>query len=540
MTHLLRVTLLTACLTLPAAARDPVLWPLPLIDPAATEGSPADLVLPMPCGAAMAFQRVDVPTEAADPLSDRRIQLGLGSDSTGYSDYLKPAFLRGPFENSETGGTHYYIARYELTQGQARVLRGDCRPPRIPADRLAQGELSWFDAVNLTQTYTSWLYANAPDVLPRRDGAPAFLRLPTETEWEYATRGGAAVDPTVFPALHFFTDGTLPDHGIVFAPGSGAGQIFPVGLRLPNPLGLYDVYGNVEELMLEPFRLNILGREHGQSGGIVTRGGSTFDAPEQIYSAARREYSPFNPRTGHPRMIESFGMRLVITAHVTSSDSQLQEIQSAWQALAGSRDAALEVGAGRADPQSRIATLMDAELDPRRKRALAELQFDIRQAQAATDIALTQSANASLLAGAAFVEAINRTAAEMESLRSNVLTILDIAPAGDINEMFQRQISTLQSRLGDERELQCTLLTSYRSTLTALTTEIESETRHQAYGILREELILSNRTLLLSMLDEFWLDIALFELRPDTDTLGLLEFALTRPVSDALRTSTRC
>ena len=166
--------------------------------------------------------------------------------------------------------------------------------------------------------------------------------------------------------------------------------------------------------------------------------------------------------------------------------------------------------------------------------------MDIRKAQAATDAAIVQSANASLLAGAAFLEAINRTATEMETHRSNVLTLLDITPAGSTNEMYQSQITSLQDRLNAARELQCTLLASYRSTLSALTTEVDTQIRRQAYAVLREDLILSNRTLVLATLDAFWLDVALFELQPDSSTLSLLEIALSRPMSTALREITRC
>lgn len=518
-------------------------WPVAFYDPAseAENGRPADLILPMPCGAAMAFQRVEVPVDANDPLADRRVQLGLGEDAAGYSDYLRPAFLRGPFQDfhrPET--THYYIARYELTQGQARALEGDCTPPRMPADRLAQGGMSWFDAVEVAQTYTAWLYANAADALPARDDAPGFLRLPTEAEWEYAVRGGSAVDPTTFPSRHFFTDGTIEDHGLVYSPGSGNGRIFPIGLRAENPLGLHDVYGNVEELMLEPFRLNVLGRFHGQAGGIVTRGGSTFSAPAQVHSAARTEYAPFDTNLGAARRGEAFGLRLVISAHVTSSDARVTEIQSTWLDAAGAQETTAAANDSAPAPEARLAALIEAELDPSRQQALTALQLDLRRARAATETAIEQSAYASLLAGAAFVQAINATAADIDFQRRGILTLLDTQPGGQANTMFQRQIETLQRRLEEARRLQCTYLVSYLSTLETLTIEIDRNTRQRAFAVLREELMLSNRTLQLAVLDQFWLDVATFELQPGTDTQGLLDLAMTVALPVATRNAIRC
>lgn len=51
-------------------------WPDELWDPGAEVYGPADLILPLPCGAAMAFQKVLVPVAFGDPLEDHRIRLG--------------------------------------------------------------------------------------------------------------------------------------------------------------------------------------------------------------------------------------------------------------------------------------------------------------------------------------------------------------------------------------------------------------------------------------------------------------------------------
>ncbi|MEM9967995.1 MAG: SUMF1/EgtB/PvdO family nonheme iron enzyme [Pseudomonadota bacterium] len=519
-----------------------ITWPIDFTDPAAKGNAhpAADLMLPLPCGAAMAFQRIETPLEVSDPLADRRVQLGQSEDASGFSDYLRPAFLRGPFQQDGQNTTHYYLARYELTRGQYRALTGDCAPPQMPVDRLAQTGLSWHEAIELSARLTTWLYENARDQMPTRGDRPGFLRLPTEAEWEYAVRGGAAVDPTVFPARHYFVEGSVADHAVIFTTGSGNGQIFPVGVRNPNPLGLFDVYGNAEEIMLEPFRLNALGRLHGQVGGVVTRGGSTFSSPDQVYSAARREYSPFDPTTGTPRRSDSFGVRLVISAEVADSDNRVEEIRRRWMDLAGNRARVVDPASDRSDPLARLGLLIDTELDPIRKRGLAELQLDLRRANSISDAAFAQSAKSTLLAGAAFLEAIETTAGNIEFQRQGVLTLVGMGATTSGNSMFRRQIDTLQARLSEARAVQCTYLSSYRSALEALTVDIETATRQRAYDILREELVLSERITLLATLDAFWADVSTFETSPDIDTLGLLELAMRSTPSAGLRSATRC
>lgn len=307
-----------------AQAEDP--WPVELVDPAAKEGSPADLLLPMPCGAAMAFQRILVPVDPANPLADLKVWTGQDGTENGYMEARRPDYLRGPFD-AGGDGTAYYMGRYELTEGQYRALSGDCAPPNRK-DRIAHGNLTWLEAQQLADAFSRWLHENAPPELPRRGMAMGFVRLPTETEWEYATRGGAAVDADRYAASRFFDDGALEDYAIFVAPGSSRGKVTAVGLKQPNPLGLYDVYGNVEELMLEPFRLTLQGRMLGQPGGIITRGGSAVSQAAQIYSAQRTEYTPYGDSGGNTNA--GIGVRFVISAHLFSSDLFLDTVKSAW------------------------------------------------------------------------------------------------------------------------------------------------------------------------------------------------------------------
>ncbi len=64
-------------------------------------------------------------------------------------------------------------------------------------------------------------------------------RLPTEAEWEYACRAGTSTS-------RFY--GTSPARLHAFALQGRGGSADRVGQRQPNPLGLFDILGNVREL----------------------------------------------------------------------------------------------------------------------------------------------------------------------------------------------------------------------------------------------------------------------------------------------------
>jgi hypothetical protein len=495
-------------------------WPLELVDPGYSN-APADLMLPMPCGATMAFQKVTVPVDGDDPLADRRVRLGQSLDQTGYSDYLRPAFLRGPFGEPGTEATHYFIARYELTTGQYRALKGDCRDPERQ-DRLAQGGLSWLDAVQIAQTYSEWLYTNAADALPRSGQATGFVRLPTGPEWEFAARGGARIDASLFAGLTYFGDAQMRDHALYQAAGSGRGKLGPIGLRKPNPLGLYDVYGNAEELMLEPFRLNAIGRLGGQVGGVVTRGGSVLSIEADIYSAQRTEYPPYDQRTGKQLRGETFGLRLVLGSHITTSDAKLRDIRARWLALAGApEDPERDI-----DPSATLSALITAETDPRREQALSDLQLEFRRARDRAQTALQQSARATLLAGAVFVQTLNTNHARIIDKAASIRMLVDLQRAGNKSAVFNRQVLSHLRQIGNMRHRQSTYLLTYRAALETLSVDMTSELREVAYGVLREELALSGQADLLIMLDRFWGDLKIYRKQPDIDADGLMKVAL--------------
>jgi formylglycine-generating enzyme required for sulfatase activity len=149
----------------------------------------------------------------------------------------------------------FYLAVTQVTQAEfVRVLSrnpswfqpdhggGKDKVVGLETGRLPVESVSWNDAMEFCRVLS--------DYADEKQAGRAY-RLPTEAEWEYACRGGpnGTTDPFHFgpmlSAAQANIDGRYPYGGAPRA--AGLERPSPVGSYGANPLGLFDLHGNVWE-----------------------------------------------------------------------------------------------------------------------------------------------------------------------------------------------------------------------------------------------------------------------------------------------------
>ena len=205
--------------------------------------------------------RIDIPLTGGQSIALVEVEGGVFTMGDEVGDLWDPCRPPHPVRLDS-----YYLGVTPVTQAQWRAVMGD-NPSHFRGDNRPVEMVNWNDAQRFIERFNA------------RTGQ--LFRLPTEAEWEYAARGGARSE-----GFRYAGSDRLDEVG--WYGENSYCETKPVGLKLPNELGLHDMSGNVWEWCHDWLGADyyaacqaqgVVSNPEGpkEGGGRVLRGGSFFD-----------------------------------------------------------------------------------------------------------------------------------------------------------------------------------------------------------------------------------------------------------------------
>ncbi len=256
------------------------------------------------------------------------IQVGAGSfmmgseDEDAYDDEKPVHPVRFDYD--------FLIGKYPVTQDLWMEVMGHApNPSFFKGARRPVEQVSWFDAAvfcNALNEHCGYEpcyfsdadfrtpFGKAHDAYVLLDEGSVYLRpsvrgfrLPSEAEWEYAARGGPCCSDTKYSGSNQIDETAWYDD-------NSHSETKPVGLKMPNELGIFDMSGNVYEWCEDQWHNFYEGApdngsawaDREQGSFRVLRGGSWIDDAQDCRSVSRAIVDPSS------RSID-VGFRLVLS-----------------------------------------------------------------------------------------------------------------------------------------------------------------------------------------------------------------------------------
>ena len=229
-----------------------------------------------PVGSDMATVTIDLPGEVTMEF----VWIVPGRFMMGSPDSDVMAFEQEKPQHQVTISRGFWLGKYELTQAQWEAVMGT---------RPWSGKDNVQENANHPAVYISWEDVQAFIGKLNEVAGEEIYRLPTEAEWEYACRAWTKTQ------WSFGDDESqLMDYAWYYDDAWNIGERYGyvVGMKKPNPWGLFDMHGNVWEWVQDRYGSYSSSAQRDPTGptagsGPVIRGGFFSGTARGVRSAVR-------------------------------------------------------------------------------------------------------------------------------------------------------------------------------------------------------------------------------------------------------------
>ena len=263
------------------------------------------------------------PLSKTDHLYLRYIKNGTFTMGSPATEFDRTANRETQTQVTLTSG--FYVGVYQVTGHQYWRVMGGTSADGV---KTPKNPISWNTLRGKTGTgnspaevsaapsgSTSFLWQIKDKVAAANGGLSLAFDLPTEAQWEYACRAGTTGTFSYLPStiIENTTGKSAAEMSALLLPTLGeyawyvsnsGGAIYEVGMKLPNPAGLYDMHGNLYDWCRDAFNTasgqtdlpggSVSDRLRTDGGRRVVRGGYWANGAVSLRSAYRIGNAPGN------------------------------------------------------------------------------------------------------------------------------------------------------------------------------------------------------------------------------------------------------